>query len=55
MTTIGLIRQELVESGQASQTLLDYIDDCIEQTLANLLTNLQGDLEETLLDKLKDQ
>lgn len=47
------LRRELIESGQASKLLLDYIDHIVEISISNKLSTSLADIEERLREELK--
>lgn len=40
------IRQELIDTGQATPLLLDYLDDRIKQCIDNFMVNYLSDIDE---------
>lgn len=54
MAFIDDIRQELIDDGHASKMLLDYIDERIDQAIANKLMHGFADVEEHLRDQMSD-
>lgn len=48
------LRNELIESGEATKTMLDYIDGRIDEAITNKLTQGFGDVEEHILEQVKE-
>lgn len=46
------IRNHLLETGQATQDLLDYLDDRMLDIVSDKLAQCIGDLEENLLEQI---
>lgn len=54
MRFLDELRNELIESGEATKTMLDYIDGRIDEAITNKLTQGFGDVEEHILEQVKE-
>lgn len=54
MRFLDELRNELVESGEATKTMLDYIDGRIDEAITNKLTQGFSDVEEHILEQVKE-
>lgn len=54
MQFLDELRSELIESGEATKTMLDYIDGRIDEAITNKLTQGFSDVEEHILEQVKE-
>ena len=54
MQFLDELRSELIESGEATKTMRDYIDGRIDEVITNKLTQGFSDVEEHILGQVKE-
>lgn len=54
MKFLDELRNELIESGETTKTMLDYIDGRIDEAITNKLTQGFSDVEEHILEQVKE-